>query len=64
MSKVNPKKIRRERDKDLTCFTSSTSCDIGLTGTDNGLVTGMTAQTITFTNGLFNDTEKFKRNYL
>ena len=50
-------------NEDLSCFSSTTSCDIGLTGTDNGLVTGMTAQTITFTNGLFNDTEKFKRNY-
>jgi len=48
-------------DKDLTCFTSSTSCDIGLTGTDNGLVTGLTAQTITFTNGLLSDSLKFDR---
>lgn len=37
---------------DLTLFTSSTICDIGLTGTDNGLVTGMTGQSITITNGL------------
>lgn len=48
-------------NKDLSCFSSSTSCDIGLTGTDNGLVTGMTAQTITFTNGLFSDSLKFDR---
>lgn len=48
---------------DLTCFTASTSCDIGLTGIDNGLVTGMTAQTITFTNGLFSDYLKFNRFY-
>ena len=50
-------------NEDLSCFSATTSCDIGLTGTDNGLVTGMTAQTITFTNGLFNDTDKFKRTY-
>ena len=48
---------------ELSCFTSSTSCDIGLTGIDNGLVTGMTAQTITFTNGLFPDSLKFERTY-
>ena len=47
--------------EDLSCFTAKTSCDIGLTGTDNGLVTGMTAQTITFTNGLVNDSDKFNR---
>jgi hypothetical protein len=48
---------------DLNCFTAQTSCDIGLTGIDNGLVTGMTGQTITFTNGLFSNTEKFNRYY-
>ena len=47
--------------EDINCFTAKTSCDIGLTGTDNGLVTGMTAQTITFTNGLVNDSDKFNR---
>ena len=45
---------------DLSCLTANTSCDIGLTGIDNGLVTGMTGQTITFTNGI-NDTTKFNR---
>lgn len=50
-----------KKEEDLTCLSSQTSCDIGLTGTDNGLVTGMTAQTITFTNGLFDDAEKFDR---
>jgi hypothetical protein len=44
----------------LSCLTANTSCDIGLTGVDNGLVTGMTAQTITFTNGI-NDFTKFNR---
>jgi len=51
------------KDEDLTCFSPSTSCDIGLTGIDNGLVDSMTGQTITFTNGLFNDTLKFERLY-
>ena len=47
--------------EDLTCFSSQTSCDIGLTGIDNGLVTGMTGQSITFTKGLFSDDLKFDR---
>ena len=45
---------------DLSCLTGNTSCDIGLTGIDNGLVTGMTGQSITFTNGI-NDFTKFDR---
>jgi hypothetical protein len=45
---------------DLSCLTANTSCDIGLTGIDNGLVTNMTGQTITFTNGI-NDFTKFDR---
>jgi hypothetical protein len=45
---------------DLSCLTANTSCDIGLTGIDNGLVTGMTGQTIVFTNGI-NDFTKFDR---
>ena len=45
---------------DLSCLTANTSCDIGLTGIDNGLVTQMTGQTITFTNGI-NDFTKFNR---
>ena len=45
---------------DLSCLTANTSCDIGLTGIDNGLVTSMTGQTITFTNGI-NDSTKFNR---
>ncbi len=45
---------------DLSCLSASTSCDIGLTGIDNGLVTQMTGQTITFTNGI-NDFTKFDR---
>ena len=50
-------------EKDLTCFTSSTSCDIGLTGIDNGLVQQMTGETITFTKGLYSDFLKFDRLY-
>ena len=46
---------------DFSCVTSGQSCDIGLTGIDNGLVTGMTAETITFTNGLLPDSLKFDR---
>lgn len=45
---------------DLSCLTANTSCDIGLTGIDNGLVTTMTGQTITFTNGI-NNLTKFNR---
>ena len=46
---------------DLSCFSSKTICDIGLTGTDNGLVTQMTGETITYTNGLLPDVDKFDR---
>ena len=48
---------------DLTCFSAQSACDIGLVGMDNGLVTSLVDQTITFTNGLFNQTEKFQRTY-
>jgi hypothetical protein len=47
---------------DLSLFTASTICDIGLTGIDNGLVTGMTGQSITVTNGLDN-TRTFSRDF-
>lgn len=46
---------------DLSCFTAETSCDIGLTGIDNGLVKNMTGETITFKNGFFDDSLKFDR---
>lgn len=49
------------KNEDLTCFSSQTSCDIGLTGIDNGLVSEMTGQTITFTKGLLSESEKFNR---
>jgi len=45
----------------IDCYSSKTICDIGLTGTDNGLVTGMTGQSITYTNGLLPANEKFDR---
>ena len=43
------------------CITAQTLCDIGLTGTDNGLVTGMTGQSITITNGVLTGSSKFDR---
>ena len=49
------------KDFDPNCITAQTLCDIGLTGTDNGLVTGMTGQSITITNGLLTGTSKFDR---
>jgi hypothetical protein len=48
-------------DKDLSCFSESSSCDIGFTGIDNGLVDNMDNQTINFTQGIFNDSVKFDR---
>lgn len=51
----NPKKT------DLSCFTAETLCDIGLTGTDNGLVDQMSGATIDITMGLLDDHEKFDR---
>ena len=50
-------------NENLNCELSGTSCDIGLTGIDNGLVTGMTGETIVFTNGLLPDNLKFNRLY-
>jgi len=46
---------------DLACLSSTTICDIGLTAIDNGLVTGMTGQTILVTNGLLDNNLKFDR---
>jgi len=48
-------------DLNLTCFTAFTVCDIGLTGTDNGLVEQMTGETITLTNGILPNLDKFNR---
>ena len=44
-----------------TCPSATTICDIGLTGIDNGLVTGMTGFTITATTGLFTGNNVFNR---
>ena len=46
---------------DLSCFGIKKTCDIGLTGTDNGLVDQMTGKTIEYTSGLLPDNEKFDR---
>jgi len=48
-------------DLDFTCFSSNTICDIGLTGTDNGLVECMSGQSIQYTMGLMSDVDKFDR---
>jgi len=48
-------------NEDLSCFSSSTSCDIGLTGIDNGLVDKMSGETINFTKGIYSDFIKFDR---
>jgi len=46
---------------DLNCFTGNSSCDIGLTGIDNGLVNKMTGETINLINNLLDDSLKFTR---
>ena len=44
------------------CTSSSTLCDVGLTGIDNGLVKRMSGETIEVTTGLYlNDNDKFSR---
>ena len=42
-------------------YSSSTLCDIGLTGIDNGLVDIMTGISLNYTNGLYVDSFKFDR---
>ena len=49
-------------NEDLNCETATTLCDIGLTGTDNGLYDKMSGQSLTFTMGI-NDFEKFNPHY-
>jgi hypothetical protein len=51
------------KNEDLTCFSAFSLCDIGLTGTDNGLVDQMSGYTINVTQGLFDDSLKFERLY-
>jgi hypothetical protein len=48
-------------DEDLTCFRLKSICDIGLTGTDNGLVTCLSGETIQYTMGLLPEDQKFDR---
>jgi len=50
-------------DLNFSCFSAGTSCDIGLTGIDNGLVSEIKGDSINFTNGLFSDYLKFSRLY-
>ena len=48
---------------DLTCLTGySSTCDIGLVGTDNGLYTELTGQTLQYSMGV-DDTHKFDPHY-
>ncbi len=51
----NPKNLN------LSCEISGSSCDIGFTGTDNGLVNTITGQTIVYTEGLLPNSLKFER---
>jgi hypothetical protein len=51
------------KDLNLNCYSAETSCDIGLTGVDNGLVQKIKGDSIVFTNGLFSDSLKFNRLY-
>ena len=53
----NPKDLR------IDCFTAGTTCDIGLTGIDNGLVNKIEGEVLSYTNGLFTDAVKFDRMY-
>ena len=48
-------------DLDLSCYSAKTICDIGLVGTDNGLLECMSGQSIDYTMGLLSDVEKFDR---
>lgn len=50
-----------KNNDNLSCYTAQTLCDIGLTGIDNGLVTQMTGESISFTMGLLDDANKFDR---
>jgi len=48
-------------DLDLNCFKADSLCDVGLTGIDNGLVKNIKGDILQYTNGLFNDSQKFDR---
>jgi hypothetical protein len=51
-------------DLRIDCFTAGTTCDVGLTGIDNGLTSKIKGDTLEFTNGLFTDAVKFDRMYV
>ena len=48
-------------NENLSCFTGNSLCDIGLVGTDNGLVPEMSGETIYFSMGLYTGTTKWDR---
>ena len=48
-------------NEDLTCFSSSTLCDIGLTGIDNGLTNQISGETLYYTMGLYTGQTKWDR---
>ena len=48
-------------DLRIECFTAGTTCDVGLTGIDNGLVNKIEGEVLNYTNGLFTDSVKFDR---
>jgi len=48
-------------NEDLSCFTGDSLCDIGLVGTDNGLVPEMSGETIHFSMGLYTGSTKWDR---
>lgn len=49
------------KNEDLSCFTATTLCDIGLTGIDNGLSTQISGDTLYYTMGLFTGDSKWDR---
>lgn len=51
-------------DLRFDCFTAGTTCDVGLTGVDNGLTSQIKGNILEFTNGLFSDSVKFNRLYV
>lgn len=50
-------------NENLSCFTGDSLCDIGLVGTDNGLVPEMSGETIYFSMGLYTGSTKWDRYY-
>ena len=48
-------------NENLSCFTGNSLCDIGLVGTDNGLVPEMSGETMYFSMGLYTGSTKWDR---